>query len=166
VKDLGKLAFTVLLELPVAFLLWLLFVGTFANHELLIGLVAILVAAAGRVVIEIHYALKFSPTIAELLSLWRLVWYALSGTAEIVLVAARDLLGIKRAQSLFRVADFKAGKQDDAHDTARRVLAVVYTTIAPNFIVLGINPKDQKMLFHQIERSGIPQMTQSLGAQS
>ena len=166
VKNPGKLALTVLFDLPAAFLLWLLFVGTFTSHELLIGLIAIVVAAAGRVVIEIHYPVQFSPTFKELLSFWRLAWYALSGTVEIVLVASKDLLGIKPAQSLFRVADFKAGRQEDAHDTARRVLDVVHTTIAPNFIVLGINSSDQKLLFHQIERSGIPQMTKTLGAQS
>ena len=165
-NDPGKLAITVLLDLPVAFVLWLLFVGTFASHELLIGLVAIALAAAGRVVIEIHYPLRFSPTVSELLSFWRLAWYLLSGTAEIMIVAAKDLLGIKPAESLVRVADFRAGTEENPNDTARRVLAVIYTTIAPNFIVLGINPSDQKMLFHQIERSGIPKMTQSLGAQS
>jgi hypothetical protein len=41
-----------------------------------------------------------------------------------VLVAAKDVLLINPAQSLFRVAEFDAGSLDDPHDTARRVLAV------------------------------------------
>lgn len=164
-QDPRKLALTVLADLPLAFLLWLLFVGTFASHELLIGLVAIVVAATGRVVIEIQYPAHFSPTVTELLSCWRLPWYVLRGTVDIVLVAAKDLLRIKRAQSLFRTAEFRAGKKENPHDTARRVLAVLYTTVTPTSVVLGINPKDQKMLFHEIERSGISQLTKALGAE-
>jgi hypothetical protein len=42
----------------------------------------------------------------------------------------------------------------------------VYTTTAPNFIVIGIDPDLSRMLFHQIERSSVPKMTRELGAQS
>jgi hypothetical protein len=44
------------------------------------------------------------------------------------------------------------------------VLAVAYTTMSPNFIVLGINTKEKGLVFHQIERSGVPKMTKNLGA--
>lgn len=144
----------------------MVFVGTFAIHELLIGMVATLLTVTGVIVVELHYPSRFSPSFAEILSCWRIPWYLLSGTAEIVLVAAKDLLRIKPAQSLFRLAEFDAGSLEDPHDTARRVLAVVYTTTAPNFIILGINSSDQKLLFHQIERSPVPKMTKELGARS
>jgi hypothetical protein len=37
--------------------------------------------------------------------------------------------------------------------------------MAPNFIVIGIDDDQAQMLFHQIERSSVPKMTQRLGAQ-
>lgn len=152
------------LAFPLFYVFWLLFVGTFSFHELLAGAVAAAFGVGGFVVIEWHYPARFSPTFRELLSLWRSPWYLISGTWEITTVAAKDLLGIERAKSLFRIVTFDAGTEDDPHATARRVLAVTYTTVAPNFIVLGINTRDKKLLFHQIQRSSVPQMTQQLGA--
>lgn len=72
----------------------------------------------------------------------------------------RVCIGGKRAESLFRVSPFRAGTAENPRATARRALAVVYTTVAPNFIVLGANANQQKMLFHQIERSSAPTMTE------
>jgi hypothetical protein len=116
-------------------------------------------------VVNLQYPSRFSPTTADLLACWRLPWYLVTGTGEVLLVAAKDLLGIKRAQSLFQVARFNAGAKDNPEATARRVLAAAYTTVAPNFIVVGVNSSDQSMLFHQIERSAVPRMTQELGAE-
>ena len=123
-------------------------------------------ATTGLFIINFYYPAKFSPTLPELFSLWRIPGYLISGTWEIIVVAAKDWSDVAPAKSLFRIVQFKAGKEDDAHDTARRVLAVAYTTIAPNFIVLGINPREQNLLFHQIQRSSVPQMTKELGAQA
>lgn len=154
------------LSLPIFYLFWLIFVGTFSSHESLIGIIAAALGSAGLAVVNAYDPSRFCPTLMELLSLWRLPWYLISGTWEIAVVAAKDLLGIQRAKSLFRVVDFEAGSKEDPRSTARRVLAVSYTTAAPNFIVLGINTSDQKLLFHQIERSSVPKMTQVLGAQA
>ncbi len=82
------------------------------------------------------------------------------------MVAAKDLLGIKGARSLFRIVPFDAGKKDNPRAVARRVLAVVYTTMTPSTIVLGVNSNDHKMLLHQLEPSPVPKMTKYLGAQS
>ncbi|HZP22985.1 MAG TPA: hypothetical protein VFB04_06035 [Terriglobales bacterium] len=121
-------------------------------------------ATAGTAIIDVQYPSRFVPSLGELLSFWRLPWYLLSGTWEIMKVAVTDLLGTDPAESLFRVSLFAAEKKDDERAVARRVLAVTYTTVAPNFIVLGINSSDQKLLFHQIKRSSVPKMTQRLGA--
>jgi hypothetical protein len=37
--------------------------------------------------------------------------------------------------------------------------------MAPNFIVIGIDFHQSRMLFHQLRRSSVPKMTKSLGAQ-
>ncbi len=165
-KEVRKLALVFSLSLPAFYGFWLFFTGTFSPHELEIGIIAALLASSGLVVVAHCYSVPFSPTLKDLLSLWRLPWYLLSGTWEVLFVAARDLVGGKQAESVFRVALFDAGNKDDPSKTARRVLAVLYTTIAPNFIVMGVNASDQKMLFHQIERGSVPKMTQQLGAQA
>ena len=133
-------------------------------HELLVGIVATVLAVLGMCVIDVQYPARFAPSIAELLSLWRLPWYLLSGTWEVLKVAATDLTGAEKAESLFRVVHFDAGSKEGPRAVARRVLAVTYTTMAPNFIVLGINCNTDELLFHQIKRSSVPKMTQSLGA--
>ena len=154
----------VLVSVLVFYIFWLLFSGALAIHELLIGIVGTAMATGGLIVVNLQYPALFSPTIANLTVLWRLPWYVITGTWEIILVATKDLLGIEPAKSVFRTARFNAGKKEEPQAVARRVLAVTYTTIAPNFIVLGVNASDQLLLFHQIERSAVPKMTQELGA--
>ncbi len=161
-----KVGVTFCWTLPVFYGMWLFFVGTFSLHELLIGIIAAVLASAGMVVVTIFYQTPFSPGAADLLALWRLPWYLVSGTWEVLVVAAKDLVGSERAESVFRVAPFDAGATKDPRKTARRALAAIYTTIAPNFIVLGVNPSDHKLLFHQIKRSSVPKMTEQLGAEA
>ena len=146
------------------YLFWIAFSGTFATHELLVGIIGAVLATSGMVVVNLQYPARFSPRLANLLAIWRLPWYMLSGTWEIAIVAAKDLIGVKPAKSLFRIARFDAGREDDPRANARRVLAAGYTTAAPNFIILGVNASDQTLLFHQIERSSVPKMTRQLGA--
>jgi hypothetical protein len=166
VKRPVKVAVTVGVTLPMSYVSWIVFVGTFSRHELLLGIGAALLTATGMVVVTMKYPEPFSPTVWELAAVWRLPWYLISGTWEIFHVAAKDLLGIQRAKSLFRVARFDAGEKNDPRATARRVLGVVYTTVAPNFIVVGVNTSDPRMLFHQIQRSSVPKMTKQLGAKA
>lgn len=148
------------------YLLWLLFVGTFELHELVIGVIAAVLASIGMVVIALEYPVPFSPALSDLLACWRLPWYVVSDTWLVFNVAAKDLLHIERAKSLFRVCPFDAGSQKNPRKVARRALATVYSTVAPNSIVLGVNTSNQKLLFHQIKRSSVPKMTQQLGAEA
>jgi multisubunit Na+/H+ antiporter MnhE subunit len=157
---------SILLSLPIFYVFWLIFVGTFAYHELLIGIVGALLATVGLFIINAYYPAKFLPTLRELLLVWRIPWHLISGTSEIVAVAFKDLVGLEHAKSLFRVAQFSTGKEDVGHATGRRVLAVVYTTIAPDVIVLGINPGNGTLLFHQMKRSSVPQIAKDLGARA
>jgi hypothetical protein len=88
----------------------------------------------------------------------------LSKDFEIIVILLKDLLGIRRAGSFYRVCGFKTSKSDPQL-VARRILATFYTTMAPNFIVIGIDFRQSRMLFHQLERSSVSQMTKALGAQ-
>ena len=151
-------------SLPLFYLFWIVFVGTFSLHELLIGVVGSVLAAAGLSLVDLVYPARFSPRLRDVLALWRIPWGLWSGMWQITEVALKDLLGIKRAPSLFRVAPFDAGNRAHAQDTARRVLAVVAMTVTPSTIALGVNTSDQKLLFHEMGRRRLPKMLQSLGA--
>ena len=80
------------------------------------------------------------------------------------MILTKDLLGIKRTDSFYRASGFKTSKSDPRL-VGRRILATFYTTMAPNFIVIGIDFRRSRMLFHQLERSSVPRMTKALGAQ-
>ncbi|MEO8725604.1 MAG: hypothetical protein ABI383_05730 [Acidobacteriaceae bacterium] len=148
------------------FVCWIIFVGTFSQWELVVGAGAALLGGVGICVVESQDSAHFCPTLRAWLSLWRVPWYVLSDTREILWDVVRDLLGGRKADSVFRLATFAAGEERDPQDTGRRVLAVAYTTMTPSIVVLGVNVRDRYMLFHQIERTGIPKMTQALGAKS
>lgn len=143
--------------------LWLLFVNTTKADELSVGLAASAIAAYATLLVRTEQALRFSPTLEQLLQGIRLLWYLLSGTGEIMVVLAKQLLGIGPAKSLWQTKPFDVGGEDP-NSLARRVLAIAYTCAAPNFIVGGIDKKRGLLLYHQVEKSGVPIMTQKLGA--
>ncbi len=145
---------------------WIIFVGTFSLHELLIGVLGALLATTGLSIINRSYPARFQPRLMELLSLWRLPGSLVSDTWKILALRAKDLRSIRTANSLFRVVPFRAGEKDDPRATARRVLAVIYTTITPNTVVLGVNTNDQKLLLHQLVRGPVSRMTEDLGART
>ena len=149
---------------PLLFLLWLVFVGTFAAPEMLIGVVASLLAAIALCVVERAEPAHFRPRSREFAQLVYIPWLLVEGTYEILYVSLRDLLGGRKADSAFRVSKFRAGNPGDPVDTARRVVAVAGTTMAPNFIILGINADENDLLFHQIEKGAVPQLTKNMGA--
>jgi len=93
-------------------------------------------------------------------------WLLLQRSCEILSVALRDLFGGRKAVSAFRLLSFETGKINDPLSTGRRTLAVAYSTMAPNFIVLGINVRDGYLLFHQIQRGDIPKLLKNLGARA
>ncbi len=144
---------------------WVLMVAGTRKHEMVVGVVVVL--ASGLFLRTVHKSATLRLTLEwrDLRACWRVPWYIISGSYEIIKLLLRDALTSRRAESLYRVSGFATAK-DDPRMAARRVLATAYTTAAPNFIVIGIDCAQSRMLFHQIERSSVPKMTRELGAQS
>lgn len=145
--------------------LWIALVGGTARNEMLVGSAVLLPTCAFLYQIWRIETLKLDFRPKDMVQGWRIPWYILSGVYEIVAVLAKDIFSSKRAKSLYRVCRFKSSKLDPLLVT-RRVLATFYTTMAPNFIVIGIDVRQNLMLFHQLERSSVPEMTKQLDAQS
>jgi hypothetical protein len=75
----------------------------------------------------------------------------------------RRVIPGKEPGSVLRSVPFDAGGET-AQAAARRALALTLTTIPPNFIVIGIDKDDESMLVHQVQESGVPEVTKRLGA--
>ena len=144
--------------------LWMIFVSMPKLDELLVGIAAALIAAFADGVVKAKKFATFYPHLRSMLLVFWEPWYALSGTAAIFVALGRRLLG-KKSEALLRAIPFDAGG-DDAESAARRALAVMYTTIPPNFVVVGIDRDKNLMLVHQVSPTGTPLIAQRLGAKA
>ena len=141
---------------------WMLLVWTTNLHEMIVGGISVL--ASGGFLWHAHRCerLRMRFQIRDVLAVWRLPWDVVRDAWQILVVLLKDLAG-HRADSLYRVCGFVTAK-DDPTLIARRVLATIYSTASPNSIVIGVDYHKSRVLFHQIERSGVPKMMQALGA--
>jgi len=147
-------------QVAVYLALWFLFTGTLSLHELLVGTAAsVAAAAAGTLARPRHQPF---PDLGSVAQVWRLPRHAVTGTVEILGVLARQVLAGRPAESLLLGVPFDGGP--GAQGRLRAVLAVAYTSATPNFLVLGIDPERGILVFHQVKRSALPEMTRRLGA--
>jgi multisubunit Na+/H+ antiporter MnhE subunit len=142
--------------------LWLALVGAVSAHEALVGLAVAVVAAVGSTI-----AWPRRPVAADARSiaqLWRFPKVAAVGTWEILAVLARQLVRRIPAESLLLTVPFDGGEGDRGE--TRAALAVAYTSATPNFVVLGIDRERKLLVYHQVRRSPVPEMTRRLGAKA
>lgn len=145
-------------------LFWLLFVASTHTHELIVGFLCVVAAAAFLCLVYRSEDLRLLFRLRDVLQCWRIPGELLSGSWQIVLVLIKDLLSIERAGSFYRVCGFRTAKAKPEM-VARRVLATAYTSITPNSIVIGIDYTQSRLLFHQMLRSPLSKTTIALGAQ-
>jgi hypothetical protein len=144
---------------------WILLVAGTRPHEMIVGAGSILASALFLSGVNKTCTLTLNFKVSDVVQGWRVPWYVLSDSFTITAVLLRDLFTSQRAGSFYRVTGFATSK-DDPRLVARRVLATMYTTTSPNSIVIGIDFKQSRMLFHQIERSSTARMVKNLGARS
>lgn len=142
---------------------WILLVAGIHLHEMLVGVVSVLLAALFLWTVQRSSSLRVRFTLRDVLECWRLPWYVLSDAGLVTVLLFRDLFRRKPVQSFYRVCGFVTSK-DDPLLLSRRVLATAYTTASPNSIVIGIDYAQSRMLLHQLERSGVSTMARNLGA--
>ena len=143
---------------------WILLVAGLKRDEMIVGAISVFASALFLQLVYRAAPQRLDIRLKDLAACWRIPWYILTGSWEIIVILFKDLLGVKRAGSFYRVSGFKTGKYDPLL-AARRVLAIAFTTTAPNFIIIGIDYEQSRMLFHHLERSSVPRMTQELGGQ-
>lgn len=147
----------------VLFAFWIVFSFSVHPQELAVGAGCVLLAGGFAVFAESQEPTPFRPSLGDLLQGWRLPWNAITDSVAISLTLLRSLWG-RRPAPLYRAVPFVAGNEDNPGDTARRVLAVAYTSVTPNSVVVGVDMRRSLLLYHQIERNPTPVLTRNLGA--
>ena len=137
---------------------WIIFVGSFALHELILGAAFTALTLGITALAWRNMGILFRPTFRQVVCLWRIPWYVLHDSVEVSLILAKDMLGIHEAGSHFRAVTFPS--DTEKHDIARAVLATTGTTMTPSTIVLGV--EDDRLLLHQLQRSPLPKMIADL----
>ena len=149
----------------ISFAMWVLFVGTGAAHELLVGLVMAAAAMAFGCFVGRSSKLELTFRWADVKQAWRMPWYAVVDSWAITEVLLRDVFGGQRAEGVYRVCGY-AGSDRDPVKVGREVLVTAYSTATPNSIVIGIDTAQNRMLFHQMKRTEMTDMGRDLGAKA
>lgn len=144
--------------------LWILFGASTRPEEMIVGCACTLLTVAFSAYVARTTHIEICLRLADVIQVWRIPIYLITGAWEIVAVLFKDVLHIAPAESLYRAIPFE--KDSTPVGTGRRVLAVAYTTATPNSIVVGIDPKTHWMLFHQLKRTDVHTMTRRLGART
>src|SRR4051794_33778947 len=142
--------------------LWVLFTAKLAGDELVAGAIAAVPGAVGFLIVRRAVPITLQPRPGDLLQCWRIPWYVLTGTVEIMHGLMLQLFSRQRAPSLVRSVAYESESEDSAQ--TRTVLAVTYTTMTPNFVVIGVVPERRQMIYHQILPGEVLQITINLGA--
>ncbi len=126
--------------------LWFLFVDQLKLSELLVGLGASALAATAAEAVRGQEHPHFLPDLGQLKEAWRLPGRILTDTWLVTLKLVRR----GPSTGSFHALPFDA-RGNDGRAVARRALAILYSTLPPNSIVIGIDRKRNEMLVHTLE---------------
>jgi len=149
-----------IIQLAAFFVLWMLFVSKLSAGELLAGIGAAVAAMFAFEVSKRAEPLRFQPTWRALAQAWRVPGLIVDGTRILMVELARRVIGRPR-QSLFLLTPFRASGSD-ARSSAKRALAIIYATLPPNFLIVGIDRESSLMLYHQVRRDPVPEIIHRL----
>ena len=138
----------------------MLFAGNTAMGEILTGIAAAIVAVIGFEAAKRAEPLRFRPSLRALAQIWRVPALIADGTWVLIVELARRVRG-RRKRSLFQLTPFHAAGAD-GRSAAKRALAIIYVTLPPNFLIIGIDRKSKLMLFHQVRNDPVPEVVERL----
>ncbi len=117
---------------------WIYFVGSVHLHEMMLGAVVVALSTAFCWLIFKSQTLPFDVRGRDLLQVWRVPGEIVKDSISLIAALLRDLFGGERIGSFYRVCGFKSSKRDPIL-VGRSALAVMYSTMSPNMIVIGID---------------------------
>jgi multisubunit Na+/H+ antiporter MnhE subunit len=136
---------------------WLLLVMTTEPAELAAGAGAAALAALGMELAREQQHPQFAPRLRDLTQFYRIPASVAEDTVALLVKLP------KRPEGFFRLLPFYFGG-DSAADGGRRALAIIYATIPPNTLVIGIERQRNRMLVHYVAEAKVPESIRRLGA--
>ena len=142
---------------------WLVCTNNVGYREMIAGALAAIISTVAVMVSAIQGNLRFgfraarcrAGDLPSLVRIWTGTWELLQGDCE---------TAFRRGGTPFTAAvPFDLGGNDPI-SAGRRAFAVTFTTITPNFIVLGFVKDQRLLLYHQILPGKVLKMTRHLGA--
>ena len=146
--------------------LYLAFTSKMGFRELIAGGLVCIIATVATLVFSTTGRVRFRFHWTDLIQAWRIPWYAITGTFEVLQGLYRQLFTRAGALSFLSARRFQIGDRDSPYGHGRFALTITYTTSTPNSIVLDIIPEQKLLLLHQIIPGKIHTMTRNLGAHS
>lgn len=143
---------------------WIGFVGSVHLHEMIVGVAVVALSTAFCRLIFSAETLPLALHLRDVLQVWRVPLDIAKDTLLVTRVLFADLFTGRRAGSFYRACGFRTSLRDPVL-VGRSALATMYATMSPNMIVIGIDAARSQMLFHQIARDDLSELTRSLGAQ-
>jgi hypothetical protein len=80
---------------------WILLVAGVKRDEMIVGAISVAVSALFLQFVDRFEEQRLDLRLNDLVQAWRIPWYILSGTWEIMLILLKDLTGIKRASFFY-----------------------------------------------------------------
>ena len=142
--------------------LWMMFVSLLQWNELIAGVAAALIGAFADAVIKATDFASFEPELKQLLLIFRLPGEVLRNTLVVFGELFRRLAGAPPRSRLL-IVPFDGGGVD-RRSAARRALAILYSTIPPNSVVVGIDQDRNYLLLHNLVPEPVSPVTRKLGA--
>jgi hypothetical protein len=135
-----------------------------SRAEWAIGIAAALLATIAAYGSARVGSISIRPTFSMIAQGWRVPGNAVSESWDLLVVTVAQLLGRKASDGQLVAAPFRYGTLT-ARDSARRLLAVIYTTLTPNSVVIGLVREQNLILIHQMRGTEVSPITQELGAE-
>jgi multisubunit Na+/H+ antiporter MnhE subunit len=134
--------------------LWLVLDDTVATPELITGAVAALIGTLAAAAVHSQHLVEVKVRPRMLRHAWRPLVRLVPDTALVLAVLFKRLVLRRPPRSGFRAIPFRAGREDDPYDTARRALAKAGGSFTPSFYAVGVDGERDLLLVHQLERGG------------
>jgi hypothetical protein len=145
-------------------LLYLAFTDNVGWRELFASAITGAISVIAAIVFARAGQLRFSFRMRDVVQAWRMPWYAVSGTVEVLQGLAKQLFSPGGAPNYLAAVRYDMGSRDDPADCGRRALEITLSTATPNFIILGFVDRQDLLLYHQITPGEVRVMTRKLGA--
>jgi hypothetical protein len=133
---------------------YLLLIDTTEPPELYAGAGAAVLGAVAFAAGRQQGFAEASPGSGWLRQSWRVLVRIPADVWWVSLTALEQLVHPRPSRGLMRAVPFHHGEGESAREVGRRALAEGLGSLAPNTIVIGIDPERDLILAHQLRRSG------------